>query len=1232
MRRLALVPLLLLISLLPLPAAAVGLGSIELNSALNQTLDAEIPLHGVAADDADEIGVKLASEEAFQRVGLQRPAVLQELEFTVHERGGQPVVLVTSRQRIQEPHLSFLVQVTAPGGSVQREYTILLDPPQYATQEAEPSTEASAEAATEEETAEPAESETEARASDDEQQAEAPDESGAGSVGERRDRFGDQPVFLQVAEERDRTAAEAEAQRRAADEERREAEDERDTGAEATTAETEAPDETSATTYQTDDGDTTWGIARRFAEGSTSPQQMMIALLRENPEAFVDGNVNRLRSGYVLRVPSDDNVAAISAQQAVAQIERQNTLWREWRDSLRGDDRDVAEASQATEETAEQAPASTEGSESTSQDSELRIVGSSEGGEISADDEGNGASDSDETANELQMAREELEAARLEKEELESRVSELESTVQDMERLITVREEQLQALQQRLVEIAEEEDVELDPEMLPDEDLLADDERAAADIEIVTLGDAQERLAAVADEQQQLAAADTDSSGEASASDEAGAESAGSDEESDGETASADSEDAASDEQEDTASAADGEDAAGEAEEAADEETSDDEDDGEAVAASDGGGDTGVQTERTQPGDDGLLSRITGPITALFSGAGAVPGGPLGLVAIIAIVGLLIGLVVYRRRQQQTEAFEAGDVDLNEEYVDQFDDLIAEDSADTELDSASESGVGSESASAEQDDDFASPEDAEAAATSGLAERGPEPAGFEPHAGAEAGSEDTEDVKDDTIFEADLYLSYGLSDQAREVMEIALQESPERGDYREKLLETLYAMGDREAFEREAERLQQQTDTANQRRWPRVAAMGQVLAPDNPMFQDADTADVPVAAGQSGTAAAAPDFELGEANDTADTGSDTDLDFAFLEEDFEPGEDAGGGTTQASDDPLSGPEEDSITEQSASPQSDIASPEESPAGSADDLDIEFDLGDLDELGSEEQASAPTHEDEPRTDTGGSRASEESDGNEFDLDDLDFLTAGDEESGGDEQAPAAQGDDDLDLAWSGSDAETGSVGGAETTSGSGESADSVEPGEDSEDILDMEDPFAALDAQASRSGSAEQTDETAEFDLADLEADAGDIESDANAGRTASAHEDSAPETVTGGAEAFDFDLDEDLASTAAGPVVETKQPADSEPGSTGDETPAGQAPESPPASAEQPTNAEGDDEDELETMLDLAEAYIELGDQESAVSALEEVASAGTAEQRSRADKLLESARASSDH
>jgi FimV-like protein len=110
-------------------ASALGLGQITLHSALNQPLNAEIPLLETAGLSADDIIVRLASTDAFAKAGIERGFFLNDLRFTSEVRGDRGVVRVVSSKAVTEPYLNFLVQVTRPNGDLFHEYTLLLDPP-----------------------------------------------------------------------------------------------------------------------------------------------------------------------------------------------------------------------------------------------------------------------------------------------------------------------------------------------------------------------------------------------------------------------------------------------------------------------------------------------------------------------------------------------------------------------------------------------------------------------------------------------------------------------------------------------------------------------------------------------------------------------------------------------------------------------------------------------------------------------------------------------------------------------------------------------------------------------------------------------------------------------------------------------------------------------------------------------------------------------------------------------
>ena len=114
-------------------AHALGLGDIEVYSALNQPLVAEIALSSVRPGETDNMRIRLADEDAFMQAGVERPFYLTKLKFNLAVKpDGTQYINVTTNGPVREPFLNFLVDVDWPRGRLVREYTVLLDPPVFA--------------------------------------------------------------------------------------------------------------------------------------------------------------------------------------------------------------------------------------------------------------------------------------------------------------------------------------------------------------------------------------------------------------------------------------------------------------------------------------------------------------------------------------------------------------------------------------------------------------------------------------------------------------------------------------------------------------------------------------------------------------------------------------------------------------------------------------------------------------------------------------------------------------------------------------------------------------------------------------------------------------------------------------------------------------------------------------------------------------------------------------------
>ena len=80
--------------------------------------------------------------------------------------------------------------------------------------------------------------------------------------------------------------------------------------------------------YKVTPNDTLWEIAERARQGGTV-HQAMLAIQDINPDAFIGGNINRMKNGQVLRLPTAEQVRSRSQAEAIQQVAQQNASWRQ---------------------------------------------------------------------------------------------------------------------------------------------------------------------------------------------------------------------------------------------------------------------------------------------------------------------------------------------------------------------------------------------------------------------------------------------------------------------------------------------------------------------------------------------------------------------------------------------------------------------------------------------------------------------------------------------------------------------------------------------------------------------------------------------------------------------------------------------------------------------------------------------------------------------------------------
>jgi pilus assembly protein FimV len=126
---------------LSVPSWAVGLGRLTLQSGLGQALSAEIELTSVQSGEIDTLTARLADQATYRNNKIDYGNALARVRVVLEQRGGRPVLKVSSTQPINEPFLDLLIEINWATGRLLREYTFLLDPPGFAaTTAVEPAT------------------------------------------------------------------------------------------------------------------------------------------------------------------------------------------------------------------------------------------------------------------------------------------------------------------------------------------------------------------------------------------------------------------------------------------------------------------------------------------------------------------------------------------------------------------------------------------------------------------------------------------------------------------------------------------------------------------------------------------------------------------------------------------------------------------------------------------------------------------------------------------------------------------------------------------------------------------------------------------------------------------------------------------------------------------------------------------------------------------------------------
>lgn len=404
----------LLAAVLTCTAGAAGLGRMTVLTSIGQPLVAEIDL-SVTREELGSLSARLALPDAYQRANLQYNPALAGALLTVESRsGGQPYLKLVTKRPVTEPFIDVLVELTWSSGRLSREYTALLDPPGIpmarpaapvlsSLPELTPSpTPAPATAPAPQPAAATAEPQPQAQPP----VASAPEPAAAPDTAAARDPATPAAVAAAPAISAPITAAPAPATLALGS---------RDYG-------------------PIERGETLGKIAKSVMPEGVTLEQMLVALYKANPDAFIRKNLNLVRTGKILRVPDRDEVAAIAQTEAVSEYRTHVADWNAYRQKLA----DAAGLVPVEGRTAVSGKIeiATKVEDKAAGGSPRDVVKVSRG-EPPADAAGKGKSRS--SADRVRMLEEDLRAREQALAEANDRIAQLEKTVKDMQRLIELK-------------------------------------------------------------------------------------------------------------------------------------------------------------------------------------------------------------------------------------------------------------------------------------------------------------------------------------------------------------------------------------------------------------------------------------------------------------------------------------------------------------------------------------------------------------------------------------------------------------------------------------------------------------------------------------------------------------------------------------------------------------------------------------------------------------------------
>ena len=284
-------------------AMALSLGRITVLSALGEPLRAEIDVPDINAEEAASLKATIAAPDAFTAAGLEYNPAMSSVQTSLQRRAdGRAFIRLSSERPINEPFVDMILETSWSSGRIVRDYTMLFDPPVARKTAPTPTL-----AQTSPAVAAPAASASPAKAA-----ASTPTPAPAVVEPARSTKTTKPAKSASVAAEKSAEKAPVEKPK----------------------SEAPASPADGADRVTVKSGDTASKIATRAKPAGVSLDQMLVALLRTNPDAFIKENINRVRTGAVMSIPSAEQARAVPAAEASQTVLAHSKDFNEFRRNL----------------------------------------------------------------------------------------------------------------------------------------------------------------------------------------------------------------------------------------------------------------------------------------------------------------------------------------------------------------------------------------------------------------------------------------------------------------------------------------------------------------------------------------------------------------------------------------------------------------------------------------------------------------------------------------------------------------------------------------------------------------------------------------------------------------------------------------------------------------------------------------------------------------------------------